>query len=73
MLTYNSKDHEERIAADGVRFAKYNATRLANQTLGDRLYETVFNLNPWNVSDRRPAGMSREDERYMAMRAKQEL
>ena len=64
--------HEERITADGVRYAKYNATRLANQTLGGRLYETVSNLNPWNVSDvnvgSRPTGISRAEEKKLYLK-----
>ena len=42
--------YEERITADGVRFAQHNATRNANQTFVDRLYENVSNWTKWNAS-----------------------
>ena len=65
-----SKGHEERITADGVRFAQHNATRYANQTYVDRLYENISNLNPWNAS---AAKMSREDEKKLWLKMKQGL
>ena len=42
--------HEERITANGVGFAQHNATRLANQTVGGRLYETFYNWTTGNAS-----------------------
>ena len=42
--------HEEQLAANSVEFARHNATRHANQTFVDSLYDNISNLTNWNAS-----------------------
>ena len=38
-----SLGNEEQLSANGIKMAEYNATRLANQTIGGSIYETLSN------------------------------
>ena len=42
--------HGEQLSANSVEFARHNATRHANQTFVDSLYDNISNLTNWNAS-----------------------
>ena len=42
--------HEERITANGIEFARHNATRYENQTMAQRLYNPEANSAAEKVS-----------------------
>jgi len=45
-----STTHEERITANGIEFARHNATRYENQTMAQRLYNPEANSAAEKVS-----------------------
>ena len=59
-----SLGNEEQLSANGLKMAEHNATRIANQTIGGRIYDTLSN---WTTAASQPPIVATVDLRKQGL------